>query len=114
VFFCYPNLHKKRAEAFFEYAERKTTEESWHEAPWRMHTFLVLAKTFQLLRGSYLHTFKARYRDPVPYHFGTIVDNGRGPQSMSKDASFILWNLKIKEERELTRLDIEYDFLRLH
>jgi hypothetical protein len=114
TFFCYPSIERETAKAFYGKAETDLKKESKNDIHNRLAMMLVLAKSFDIIEGSYFPTFRKRYRDGVPYLFQLGVTGEDGSiQQVSNTDKFIFYNLKILDKRDLTRKDIEYDMLRL-
>jgi len=114
TFFCYPSFERETAKTFYSKAETDLKKESKNDIHNRLAMMLILAKSFDIIEGSYFPTFRKRYRDGVPYLFQLGVTGQDGSiRQVSNTENFIFYNLKILDKRDLTRKDIEYDMLRL-
>ena len=114
VFFCYPSLDRKTAEAFYEKAEQERKKTSLTDVHHRMSAMLVFGKRCRITPTSYFPTFRKRYREGVPYIFRLALPRSDGqtePIPGLKD--FVLFDLKIKDRKDLTRKDIEFDHFRI-
>ena len=114
TFFCYPSIERETAKTFYSKAETALKKESKNDIHNRLAMMLILAKSFNIIEGSYFPTFRKRCRNGVPYLFQLGVTGEDGSiQQASNTENFIFYNLKILDKRDLTRKDIEYDMLRL-
>ncbi len=114
VFYCYPSIERGTAKYFYDKAEKDLKKESPEDIPNRMAMMLILAKSFNIIEGSYFPTFRKRYKDGVPYLFQLGVSGSDGSiRQVSNTENFIFYNLKILDKTDLTRKDIEYDMLRI-
>lgn len=114
VFFCYPNMGRKSAARFYEEVEKERKETSLTDVNQRLMTMLIFGKRCQITENSYFPTFRERYRDGVPYIFRLATPGADGqPHEIAGLDDFVLFNLKIKNRKELDRKDIEYDLLRI-
>jgi len=114
VFFCYPSLTRMSAKAFHAKVERERKQTSPTDVHQKMFAMLIFGKRCAITPGSYFPTFRARYREGVPYIFRlALLGEGGQPLEIPGLKDFILFDLKIKDKKGLTRKDIEYDHLRI-
>lgn len=112
--FIYPNPFRKPAEEFFKRAEKEIKESSPQKMPRRLYVFQTMGRQFDISEESYLFTFMKRYREGVPYLFQVALREKDGNIKQIEGLEyFVLFNLKIKNKKDLDRKDVEYDMYRL-
>ncbi len=114
VFFCYPNFSRKGATEFFEEVEREQQKSKKEQVHHKINILLVLGKEFLITANSYFPIFQRRYTEGTPFLFKIMTSEDSG-ESVSVDdlQDFFLFNLKIKNRQDLTRQDLEFDFMRI-
>ncbi|MGB3478165.1 MAG: hypothetical protein WBB67_03285 [bacterium] len=114
IFYCYPNIERKAAVEFFGDVEEQRDKESKSDIHHKIHTMQVIGKRFPISDKSYLSTFVQKYREGASFLFRLAIQDQSGNSvPVENVADFILRNLKIKKRAELTRMDSEYDFVRV-
>lgn len=114
IFLCYPNVERKSVTEFHKEVESKRKEESLTDTHLPMFTLTIIGKKCQISAGSYFPTFREKYKKGVPVLFKICMpDDKDGIKSIDGIDDFILFNLKIKGKEELTRKDIEFDYMRI-
>jgi hypothetical protein len=116
VFYLYPSFDRKTAKAFFNHVEQERRQESLSDVLIQQFAMLTFGKCCDITPRSYLPTFRARYRDGVPYLFqlALLREGDDVPQPIPGISDMILHNLKIKSKEELDRKDVEYHLIRMH
>ncbi|MDA0153886.1 hypothetical protein OH460_16320 [Vibrio sp. Makdt] len=114
VFLCYPNLEHRAVEEFHKEVEGKRKEKSLTDIHIPTFALTIIGKRCQVGEGSYFPTFREKYREGVPVMFQICMP---GEQGQVKDIDgldhFVLFKLKIKDKEQLTRKEIEYDYLKV-
>lgn len=114
VFLCYPNLEHRAVEEFHQEVEGKRKEKSLTDIHIPTFALTIIGKRCQVGEGSYFPTFREKYREGVPVMFQICMP---GEQGQVKDIDgldhFVLFKLKIKDKEQLTRKEIEYDYLKV-
>lgn len=117
TFYCYPNPDRKyakhfRSEVESEIKKNKATRDDLHK---ELSVLFILGRNFDITEYSFLPEFKRKYKSGSPFLFRIMYNNdeSQGCEEIEGLKNFIFYNLKIKKEKELTRKDVEYDFLRL-
>lgn len=114
IFFCYPSTERKTANEFYKKMADERRTESLTDIQIKMMGLLVLGKVFDNEGPSYFPTFRKRYKDGIPYHFSfAIPDENDQLNDIQELDSFILHNLKIKDKKELTQKDLEFEMIRI-
>lgn len=114
VFLCYPNVNRKSVTEFHKEVESRRKEESLTDTHIPMFALTIIGKKCQIGAGSYFPTFREKYQEGVPVLFQICMpDDKGGVKSIDGVDDFIIFNLKIKGREELTRKDIEYDYIRV-
>lgn len=115
VFFCYPSLTRKEVQAFHEDVETERKKTSLADEHSKMFAMLVFGKRCKITRTSYFPTFRKRYREGVPVLFRLALPRSDGQtDEIPGLKEFVLFTLKIKDRKELTRKDMEFDYFRIH
>ncbi|MGR5239606.1 hypothetical protein ACPV36_01755 [Photobacterium damselae] len=114
VFLCYPNPEHRAVEEFHKEVEGKRKEKSLTDIHIPTFALTIIGKRCQVSEGSYFPTFREKYREGVPVMFQICMP---GEQGQVKDIDgldhFVLFKLKIKGKEQLTRKEIEYDYLKV-
>lgn len=114
VFLCYPNIEKESAKEFHKKVEEKRKETSLTDTHIPLYAVTILGKRCQIGAGSYFPAFRKRHQDGTPVLFQICMPGKNGQvKSIEGVNDFIVFNLKIRNREDLTRKDIEYDFLRV-
>lgn len=114
VFLCYPNIESESVKAFHKKVEAKRKETSLTDSHVPLFALTVLGKRCTISEGSYFPTFREKHQDGVPVLFQICMpDEKGGVKSIDGVEDFILFNLKIRDRKDLTRKDMEYDYLRV-
>lgn len=114
VFFCYPSMSRKTAEDFYDEVETERRKESLTDVHHKMSAMLVFGKRCKITPSSYFPTFRKRYRDGVPVLFRLALPRSDGQtEAIPGLKDFVLFNLKIKDRKDLTRKDFEFDHFRI-
>lgn len=114
IFFCYPSLTRKGVQAFHEEVETERKKTSLTDEHSKMFAMLVFGKRCKITRTSYFPTFRKRYREGVPVLFRLALPRSDGQTEEIPDLKdFVLFTLKIKDRKELTRKDMEFDHFRI-
>ena len=114
VFLCYPNIENESVKIFHKKVEAKRKETSLTDTHIPLFALTILGKRCQIGAGSYFPTFRKRHQDGTPVLFQICMPDKNGQvKSIEGISDFIVFNLKIRDREELTRKDIEYDFLRV-
>ena len=114
IFFSYPSPKRETASQFFDEVEKERKQKSLIDIHHKLFCMLIFGKRFKMLPNSYLLKFRERYRDGTPFLFRLVVlksdDNFHNVDGLE---DLILFNLKIKDKKDLAQKDIEYDLLRI-
>ena len=114
VFFCYPSLSRKTAEAFYKEVEAERKKASLTDVHHKMSAMLVFGKRCKITPTSYFPTFRKRYRDGVPVLFRLALPRSEDQtEEIPGLKDFVLFDLKIKDRKDLTRKDFEFDHFRI-
>ena len=114
VFFCYPSLTRKDVQAFHEEVETERKKTSLTDEHSKMFAMLVFGKRCKITRTSYFPEFRKRYREGVPVLFRLALPRSDGQtEEIPGLKDFVLFTLKIKDRKELTRKDMEFDHFRI-
>lgn len=114
VFFCYPSLTRKDVQTFHEEVETERKKTSLTDEHSKMFAMLVFGKRCKITPTSYFPTFRKRYREGVPVLFRLALPRSDGQTEVIPGLKdFVLFTLKIKDRKELTRKDIEFDHFRI-
>lgn len=114
VFFCYPSMNRKTAEAFYAEVESERKNESLTDVHHKISAMLVFGKRCAITPNSYFPQFRKRYRDGVPVLFRLALPRSDGQtEAISGLKDFVFFDLKIKDRKDLTRKDFEFDHFRI-
>lgn len=114
VFFCYPSLMRKDVQAFHQEVETERKKISLTDEHSKMFAMLVFGKRCKITRTSYFPEFRKRYCEGVPVLFRLALPRSDGQtEEIPGLKDFVLFTLKIKDRKELTRKDIEFDHFRI-
>lgn len=114
VFFCYPSLTRKDVQAFHEEVETERKKTSLTDEHSKMFAMLVFGKRCKITPTSYFPTFRKRYHEGVPVLFRLALPRSDGQtDEIPGLKDFVLFTLKIKDRKELTRKDMEFDHFRI-
>jgi len=112
VFLCYPNMESESVKKFHKKVEAKRKETSLTDTHIPLFALTILGKRCQIGAGSYFPTFRQRHQDGTPVLFQICMPDKKGEvKNIEGVSDFIIFNLKIRDRKDLTRKDIEYDFL---
>lgn len=112
VFFVYPSINRKTVEDFFTNAETERKQKSLTDVQFQLLAQLILGKGCRITSTSYLPTFIKRYKPGVPFYFQVFIYNNGNIHVLNDLKDILIHNLKIKNESDLTRKDIEYDIMK--
>lgn len=114
IFFSYPSPNRETASQFFNKVEKERKQKSLTDIHHKLFCMLIFGKRFTMLPNSYLPRFRERYQDGTPFLFslGVLQSDGNF-HKVNNLEDLILFNLKIKDKKDLDRKDIEYDLLRV-
>lgn len=114
IFLWYPNVECEPVSNFHKKVESKRKETNLTDRHTRFIKFEIIGKKFPVSDGSYFYTFKENYKNGVPFIF-QITNKDKFGEVKNIDGldNFIFSNLKIKDKEDLTRKDMEYDYLRV-
>ncbi|ALO36186.1 hypothetical protein CMT41_16700 [Colwellia sp. MT41] len=114
VFLCYPNLESDSVKKHNEGIEKRRKAESLTDVHVPMFALTIIGKRCEIGPQSYFPLFREKHKDGVPVLFQICIpgENG-GVKSIDGLDDFVLFNLKIRDKDELTRMDIEYDYMRV-
>ncbi len=114
VFLCYPNLESDSVKKQNKVTEKRRKAESLTDVHIPMFALTIIGKRCEIGPQSYFPKFREKYRGGVPVLFQIfILDANGGVKSIKGLDDFVLFNLKIKDKDELTRMDIEYDYMKV-
>lgn len=114
IFFCYPSIERESAKKFYENIERDRKQSSLTDIHNKYFMMLMLGKKFKITSSSYLPTFRKKYKEGIPFVFRvTVMDNKMQPKQIDGLKDFVFYNLNIKNKKDLTRKDVEYDLFRI-
>jgi len=117
TFYCYPSLERKYAKIFHRKVEKELKKEksSSNDILQQLSLIFIIGKVFEITNTSFLPVFTKKYRDGIPYLFKLMYsdDIKSDPQVIGNLQDFVFCNLKIMNEKDLTRKDIEFDLVRL-
>jgi hypothetical protein len=114
VFFCYPNLFGHAAADFNKSVEKQRRKTSLTDVHHPLTQFLVFSKRCRITAKSCFPAFRKAYIEGAPFIFSLATEGSGGqPERIPDLDDFILFNLKIKNQNELSRKDVEYDLLRI-
>jgi len=109
VMFLYPSASREPARRFFEAVERERGSVSADERHQELFVLFILGKRFTMEHGSFLPTFRQRYREDVPYRFNVMVPGQDGrPRDVPGLQPLILFNLRLLDRAQLNQQDVEY------
>ena len=114
VFLCYPNVERESIVEFHKEVEAKRKQTSLTDTHIPLFALTILGKRCEINEGSYFPTFRKKYQDGVPvlFQISMPAENG-GTKKIDGVEDFVLFNLKIRNKEDLTRKDIEYDYIRI-
>lgn len=116
-FYCYPSTNRPLAKSFYKQIEaemqsEKATRDDLHE---KLIVMMILGKLFDMPSTSMLPTFKKNYGRGSPFIFQMLLQNPDGSTAPIPGISeFLLYDLKIMPDTELSRQDVEYDLNRFY
>lgn len=114
VFFCCPSMSRKTVTQFYKSVETERRKQSLTDIHQKMLAMLVFGKRCEITSTSYFPTFRQRYRSGVPVLFRLVLPAANGQvDTMPGLEDFVLFDFKIKEKKNLTRKDIEFDHFRM-
>lgn len=114
VFFCYPSLTRKDVQTFHEGVEAERKKTSLTDEHSKMFATLVFGKRCKITPSSYFPTFRERYREGVPVLFRLALPRSDGQtEEIPGLNDLVLFTLKIKDRKDLTRKDMEFDHFRI-
>lgn len=114
--YIYPNIKRKSAEMFVQEVESRRKKEFPEEQHVKLFAQFFTMKRFDITSRSYFPTFRERYEDGIPYRLDAFTGTEENLEEFGKIKNilgFTKFNLKIKERKDLTREDYEYDLLRI-
>ena len=101
-------------QAFHEEVETERKKTSLTDEHNKMCAMLVFGKRCKITRTSYFPAFRKRYREGVPVLFRLALPRSDGQtEEIPGLKDFVLFTLKIKDRKELTRKDMEFDHFRI-
>lgn len=114
IFLWYPNIESESVINFHKKVESKRKETNLTDRHTRLIESEIIGKRFPISVGSYFYTFKENYKNGVPFIF-QITNKDKFGEIKNIDGldNFIFSNLKIKDKEDLTRKDMEYDYLKV-
>lgn len=114
IFFSYPSPNRETASQFFDKVEKQRKQKSLTDIHHKLFCMLIFGKRFTMLPNSYLPRFRERYQDGIPFLFSLgVLQSDSSFKKVDNLEDFMLFNLKIKDKKDLNRKDIEYDLLRV-
>ena len=113
VFFAYPSKERKTVNQFFKSAENKRRKKSLTDVHHQLITQLILGKSCEITRSSYLPMFINDYRPEQSFYFQILLYKEKTVYRIPELEDMVIHNLKIKKEGELTRHDVEYGIIKV-
>lgn len=111
VFFCYPSLTRKGVQTFHEEVEAERKKTSLTDEHNKLLAMLIFVKRYKITSTSYFPTFRKRYREGVPVLFRLVLLRSDGKiEEIPGLKDFVLFTLKIKDRKDLTRKDMEFGY----
>jgi hypothetical protein len=115
TFYCYPSLDRRSAKLFHqaiddETKRQKKTRDDIHQ---KLFAFLTLGKVFDIPPTSYLPTFRQSYIRGNQFVFRIFhATDVNQPEAIENLQDFVLYDIKIMDEDQLARKDIEFDLVK--
>ena len=114
VFFCYPDIGCQAVSNFYAEIDKQQKQALIDDLHHRVAGIPIIAKKFNIRKGSYFPVFRRRYRHGTPFLFqfrGACKKDGNG--RVEGTDKLFLRHLKIRNRGNLEKKEMEYDILRL-
>jgi hypothetical protein len=113
TFFVYPNSSRETAKDFFKNAEAERKQFSLTDVQMKHFLQLVMGKGCRMTNKIRLEEFIDLYRNKGFFFFELLLMQGNQPEAIPGLGVFKKKHLKVKNEEDLDRKDVEYITLKL-
>lgn len=113
TFFVYPNPDRETVKNFFQKAETERKQISLTDVQMKHFVQLVMGKGCRMTNRQKLEEFIELYKKKQFFFFELLLMRGNQPEALPDLGVFKKRRLKVKNESDLDRKDIEYGTLKL-